>query len=113
MKHIGGDASMTAYNGPNKAFKFWFIFLAALLAIAPALIMQCFQGARAADGESAVATYSHGALRVVIPFHAPHAGAGRLTLEVLDPEDQVVGRSERRVTVGNGNGQWQGDLRPA
>ena len=37
--------------------------------------------------------YSHGILHVNIPYNA-HAGAGQLTMEVLDPEDHVVGRTQ-------------------
>ena len=96
---------MKADNGQGKPSRFWLYLAAAALVTAPALIMQSFQGARAADGEAAVATYTRGVLHVTIPYHAPHAGAGQLTVEVLDPEDQgprALGaprRRERRETA--------------
>jgi uncharacterized protein YfaS (alpha-2-macroglobulin family) len=93
--------------------KAWFFVLAASLIIAPLLIVQSFQGAGSAPDESLVATYSHGALRVTIPYHAPHIGAGQLTVEVLDPEDKVLGSSERRVDVSVGKGQWREELKLA
>src|ERR1700730_18234129 len=91
--------------------KAWFLFLAASLLVAPLLIVQSFQGPGAANDESPAATYSHDALRVTIPYRAPHNGAGLLTVEVLDPEDKVLGRSERRVDIGAGKGQWQEELK--
>jgi hypothetical protein len=87
--------------------------LAALFLIAFVLTLESFKGAHAANGESAAATYSRGALHVTIPYDAPHAGAGQLTLEVLDPEDQVLARAERGVDVGEGKGSWQEDLKLA
>ena len=76
------------------------LFLAALLVIAAALTLQSFQNAEAAHGGTLTATYSSGTLHVTIPYHGLHAGAGQLTVEVLDPEDAVLGRVERRVDVG-------------
>ena len=93
--------------------KTWFLVLAASLIIAPLLIVQSFQGAGAAPDESPVATYSDGALRVTIPYRAPHNGPGQLTVEILDPEDKVLGHAERRVDVGAGRGQWREELRLA
>src|SRR5579862_6365721 len=104
---------MNAHTRPNNQSRFSLLFFAALLVIAPIAIVQSFQGTRTANDESAVATYSHGALHVTIPYHAPHAGAGLLTVEVLDPEDKVLGRAERRVNVDVGKGQWREDFKLA
>src|SRR5450759_3064248 len=93
----------------NKTSKSFF-FLAALLAIAAALILQSLEYAQAAPGETAVATYSSGTLRVAIPFHGLHPGAGQLTVEVLDPEDGVLGRAERHVDVASGAGSWREEI---
>src|ERR1022692_1811237 len=89
----------------NKTSKSFF-FLTALLAMAGALILQSLEYAQAAPGETAAATYSGGTLRVAIPFHGLHSGAGQLTVEVLDPEDGVLGRAEQRVDVAEGEGTW-------
>ena len=56
------------------------------------------------------ATYAHGNFHVSLPFDAPHSGAGDLVVEVLDPEDGVAGRIERRVTVRPGQASWEEDL---
>ena len=53
------------------------------------------------------ATYRDGKLAVNIPYNAPETGPGRLTIEVLDPEDKSLGRVERRLEVHKGNGTWQ------
>ena len=93
--------------------KAWFLLFAAFGGIVCLTMLQSFQGTATADGESAALTYSHGTVRVSIPYRAPHAGAGQLTVEVLDPGDQVLGRAERRIAVEAGKGHWQEDLKLA
>ena len=58
------------------------------------------------------ATYTHGSLSVTIPYHAPREASGRLIAEILDPEDHVLGRSERTVNVVKGDGSWQQSITP-
>ena len=89
------------------------LFLAALLLIAAALTSQSFQKAEAAGGATPIATYSNGTLRVTIPFHGLHPGVGQLTVEVLDPEDAVLGRAERRVDAVAANGSWREEIQLA
>ena len=74
----------------------WLVSLAVVLAIGGAA--------------SLAITSPHQPWRVALPYNAPHAGAGRLTMEVLNPEDRVVGRSEQAVDVSAGAGVWQQDL---
>ncbi len=50
------------------------------------------------------ATYLHGTLHVSIPYSAPRSGDGNLTVEVLDPEDGVVGRFDGTINVAAGHG---------
>src|ERR1700722_4480460 len=57
------------------------------------------------------ATYSRGVLHVTIPYVSQHAGVGRLSIEVLDPQDQPVSSLEKRAEVGAEKGEWQVDLR--
>jgi len=45
------------------------------------------------------ATYVHGVLHVETPFDAPRAGDGTLNIELLDPEDRVVGEVNTPVYV--------------
>ena len=58
------------------------------------------------------ATYGHGNLSVTIPYNASQAGSGRLTVEILDPEDKSVGRVERAVEIRKDNGSWQQTIAP-
>ena len=53
------------------------------------------------------ATYTHGNLSVTIPYHSERAGAGRLITEILDPEDHILGRTERAVEIAKGDASWQ------
>src|SRR5690349_1271450 len=92
-------------------YRLWFVSLAAVLVIGCALMVESFQGALAADGESVVVTYSQGALHATIPYLAPHGGSGRLIIDVLNPEDEVLGHSERAVEVGEGKGSWKEDIK--
>ena len=57
-----------------------------------------------------VVTYSQAVLHVTIPYQGLRAGAGRLTMEVLDPEGRVLGRRLQRVEVTEPPGQWQDEI---
>src|SRR6267154_782315 len=85
----------------------WVAALAAVAGIV-ILLMEPFQ---TADGKTAVLTYSRGVLHVSIPYQAVRAGDGRLTVEVLDPEDKVLGHAETQAAIGEGYGRWQEDIR--
>jgi len=84
---------------------------ATLLFLASVAIIGTNYRAHAAGSDTPTATYSHGVLNVELPYIAPRTGAGTLTIEVLDPEDGVLGRSERRITLARGKGSWQADLK--
>jgi hypothetical protein len=82
----------------------WLFLLPALLVVAAIVTVR---SNRASSGEAvAGAIYRHGVLEVTIPYHAAHGGGGQLTVEVLDPEDQVLGRAEQALDVAAGNGHW-------
>jgi len=98
-------------DGHTTPSRFWLLFLPALLVILAIVTVQSFQ---AASGELAVsATYAHGVLDLTIPYHSAHAGAGQLTVEVLDPEDQVLGRVDQPIEVAEGKGHWQEKIKLA
>ena len=67
----------------------------------------------ASGGRTLSATHKMGTLRVTIPYENQRAGSGQLILEVLDPEDGVIGRTERASTITTGSGQWQETLKLA
>ena len=86
--------------------RFWFFFVGAILLFA-VTTLKSFQAVRS---EPVATTYSHGILHVTIPYRAVHQGTGELTVEVLDPEDAVLGRAEHHVEVRPGMGVWHEDL---
>ena len=86
--------------------RFWFFSLSALLLAIPVAVLRPFSGSDAED-DTASATYSQRVLTVSIPYRAPQAGSGRLVIEVLDPEDTVVGHVERPADVGPEKARWR------
>ncbi|MGB7147526.1 MAG: MG2 domain-containing protein [Terriglobales bacterium] len=89
--------------------RFTLLLLAVFLATAGVVSLQTFQASSHAP--SPVATYSQGRLRVTMPYYALHDGAGQFTVEVLNPEDEVLGRTEQRVEITEKRGQLQGEIR--
>ncbi len=88
--------------------RYWLFFVPLMLAIAVIITVQSFQ---AANGEpSPGATYAHGMLDLTIPYHAAQAGAGKLSVEVLDPEGHVLGSAQRSEETIQGKGHWHGRI---
>lgn len=83
--------------------------IALVLGAAALLMLQPFLDAN--NVTPGAATYSHGVLHLAIPYRANHSGAGHLTLEVLDPENNVIGSMQKNLTIAEGASQWKGDLR--
>ncbi|MGA2115232.1 MAG: MG2 domain-containing protein [Bryobacteraceae bacterium] len=92
--------------------RLWLTLSAAALILASAALLESFQNTGNTNSESVAATYSRGILRVDIPYHGLGEGAGQLTVEILDPEDRLVARKQRQVTIGNAGGRWQAELTP-
>ena len=57
------------------------------------------------------AMYSHGVLRVAIPYNATQAGSGKLKVEVLDPEDHAIGQVEKAAEAIKGAAQFKAELK--
>ena len=89
---------------PGCFLRFLHIFVLFLVAIAARCSAQ--------PQEQIVATYRHGNLAVTIPYQAARAGAGHLTVEILDPEGQSLGRVERETQVAIGNLSWRQTIVP-
>jgi len=85
------------------------ILLIAVSLIVLMLTVQPFQIANGASG--AVATYSRGMLHVTIPYRDAHPGTGQLTFEILDPEDKVLGHSQRKVEIVEKRGWWRDEIK--
>ena len=88
-----------------RAFRFFAFVL--LIPIATLLTDSSAQANRLA------ATYSHGKLSVTIPYSAVQDGSGKLTVEILDPEDHSLGRVERNIEIRKGDGVWQETITPS
>jgi len=56
------------------------------------------------------AAYTRAGLSVSIPYHSTHSGSGRLLLEVLNPDDQVLGHINLLVEASSGNSTWQQNI---
>jgi uncharacterized protein YfaS (alpha-2-macroglobulin family) len=79
--------------------------------VLPVLILTLAQSQEDSRDRNAIsAIYTNGTLRVSIPHEAARAGAGRLTVEVLEPEDHVIGRAERRAEIGSAAGHWRSEV---
>jgi uncharacterized protein YfaS (alpha-2-macroglobulin family) len=68
--------------------------------------------ARDGNGKPLAATYADGRLALTIPYHVDRAGSGQLVVELLDPEDKVLGRSARTYEVEKGDGVFEPYLTP-
>ncbi len=66
--------------------------------------------AQPAETRSVRATYTHGVLRVSIPYVAPRTGEGNLLVEVLDPEDRPAVRIDKHADANAGQGFWNREL---
>src|SRR3984885_13119703 len=83
--------------------------LAVFLMVAGFVSLQPFHAS--SHSPSPVATYSQGMLRVTVPYHGLHAGAGQFTVEVLNPEDQVLGHTEQWVEIAEKRGQLESEIK--
>jgi uncharacterized protein YfaS (alpha-2-macroglobulin family) len=96
---------MESSSGHSTSSKYRLLIAPVVLVIAAIVTVQSFQ---AANGESAPgATYAHGTLDLTIPYRAAQGGAGKLSVEVLDPEDHVLGSVERTEDAVPGKGHWR------
>jgi len=98
---------MDGHFGLSNPARFCALFVA--VAFVAILIVQPFQTVSGAS--EAVATYSRGTLHVTIPYRDAHPGAGQLTIEVLDPEDKVIGRSQHEAEIGAKKRSWREDIK--
>src|ERR1019366_1963291 len=90
---------------PHSALRFLLPFALVILLGSAALLLTH-------AGAQLSATYTRGTLSVTIPYQSAHASSGKLVAEILDPEDHVLGRSERIVEVAKGEGSWQESIKP-
>ena len=87
-----------------------FLLVDALAGVFCLAVLRSFERPAEAALEAPSLTYSHQTAHVSIPYQTSHAGAGQLTIEILDPSDAVLGQVGRRVTAAAGGGRWQEDV---
>jgi hypothetical protein len=100
---------MGASSGNTNPPRFWLIFIPTLLTIAAIVAVQGFQAAGRDDAASAI--YSHGVLHLTLPYVAADPGRGQLTVEILDPEDHILGSTQRTFEIAEGKGLWREQIK--
>jgi A-macroglobulin TED domain/Alpha-2-macroglobulin family/Carboxypeptidase regulatory-like domain/A-macroglobulin receptor binding domain/MG2 domain len=80
----------------------WYPFLGLLLFLAAAL--------GSAEPKTISAVYARNALSLSIPYEAAHGGEAELRVEVLNPEDHVIGQTEHKANVAEGAGVWNAKI---
>ena len=98
------------YHRSSFVSRFWPTLLAGSL-ILTVTALESFQGSASASPNTLSAAYAHGVVHATIPHPPSRAGAGELSVEILDPDDVSVGRVERRVAIGKEAGAWREDIR--
>lgn len=73
------------------------------------ILLQPFPASAGAPATTAI--YSRGSLHLSIPYAGSRAGAGQLTIELLDPEDHVLGRTERHIELSPGKAWWRDEIK--
>src|SRR5580692_6043728 len=71
-----------------------------------ALIVLSALGRSGAESRSMSAVYAHQSLSLAIPYEAARSGDAELKVEVLSPENKVLGHTERAVHVEQGREVW-------
>jgi len=89
--------------------KLWAFIAAAVLVAAVLLSKDTVESA--GPEQAIVATYTRGVLHLTIPFRAAAAGPGELTVEVLDPDDRVLGQTKKHFEPASVSGQWTGQVK--
>lgn len=85
----------------------------ARLVISLAFFIALFSSTTRLSAQEMTTVWTHDHLRVAVPYDNARPGRGLLTLELLSPEDDVLGRSERTVQVSSGKGMWTEEVAPA
>lgn len=92
----------------STAARFVVLLFFTFLTIATLLNWKVFE---AAPSRSLSATYSNGVVHLTIPYRMSSVGPGQLVTEVLDPEDNVLGRSERQLDLVLSKGSLEDSIR--
>src|SRR5438876_10998677 len=80
---------------------FWYLFFAATLAV-PLFVAVFVEFFPAVNADPTVVTYTYGVVHLTIPYYSLYSCDGRLRVEVLHWEDEVLGSAAARVAMGTG-----------
>ena len=87
------------------------LFAAALMILLSGGLLAGFRALSEHPSDSPSVSYWQGVLQTDISYDAPRSGWGTLTVEVLDPDNGVLGRSERKLDISAGRQQWRERVR--
>lgn len=93
-------------NGTSPRFVVFFLTI--FLLIAASVALHSFQPT---STEPSTAIYSRGSLHLTIPYRSTRSGLGQLRVEVLDPDDNVLGSEVQRLEVLKGDGRWHDEIK--
>jgi uncharacterized protein YfaS (alpha-2-macroglobulin family) len=63
-----------------------------------------------AESKKISAVYFHNSLSLSVPYQTAHSGEAELTLELLSPEDRVLGQVKHRTRVAEGSAVWNATM---
>src|SRR5579872_4980617 len=76
----------------------WYPFLGILIFLATALGSE--------EPKTFSAVYSRNTLSLSVPYEAAHSGEAELRVEVLTPEDRIMGEAEHKANLAEGSRVW-------
>ena len=74
------------------------------------LVLLFSEAVNGAEPTTISAVYAHNALTLSVPYEVIHRGEAELALEVLSPEDRVLGRAAYRTHVAEGSAVWNAEI---
>jgi len=74
------------------------------------IVLLCAAIVGRAESKTMSAVYAHNALSVSVPYEAARGGDAELRLEVLSPEDYVLGKAVRVMHVTPGGAVWNAQI---
>lgn len=74
------------------------------------LVLLFSEAVSGAEPKTISAVYAHNALTLSVPYEVVHSGEAELALEVLSPEDRVLGRAAYRTHVAEGSAMWKAEI---
>lgn len=75
-----------------------------------ALVLLFSVAVSGAEPKTISAVYAHNALTLSVPYEVIHNGEAELALEVLSPEDRVLGQAAYRTHVTEGSAVWNAKI---